>query len=134
MFRPAETRDLTDLAGFDPFKHDRRGEVAEGRMTVWEVDGAAVGYLTVTGSRFHGYPYLQFLCVRDDHRRRGIASALLRHAEERFAGKRVFVSTESTNAGMLALLGPRGYLRSGALAGLNRDGSEEVFFYKDVPG
>jgi ribosomal protein S18 acetylase RimI-like enzyme len=133
MIRPARAGDFDAIRRFDVFAGDRRSEIEEGRMSVWAAGGEVVGYVTVADYLFHGYPYLQFLCVREGHRRRGVASALVAHVEQAHRGARLFISTESTNAAMLSLIEGRGYCLSGALGGLNRDGSQEVFYFKDIP-
>jgi hypothetical protein len=53
--------------------------------------------------------------------------------EDNYQGRRVLISTEANNSAMLSLLNSRSYQYSGALTGLNRDGIEEVFFFKDIP-
>ena len=41
--------------------------------------------------QFHGCPYIRFLAVHEDHRRKGIASALVEHIERLDPGERHFL-------------------------------------------
>lgn len=130
--RPGETADEPFLRLFDEFKDRRAQEIAEQRLFVWVVQAEPVGYVTMAGDGFLGHPYVEFLCVHSRFRRRGIASGLLDYCEAQHGGRRVFISTESSNAAMLALLEARGYARAGSVSGANRNGSDEIFFFRDV--
>ena len=120
------------IRSFDEFKNRRAQELAEERLFVWTDGTEPVGYVTMARDGFIGHPYVEFLCVHPDYRRRGIASTLLLHCETQHAGRRLFISTESNNATMLALLEARGYVGAGSVSGANRDGSDEVFFFRDL--
>ena len=91
-----------------------------------------VAYISLSTNDFHGYPYIQFLCVESERRRTGIGNKLMDFVERRFVERRVFISTESGNEPMLNLLKKRGFQLSGKLHGLNKDDSDEVFFFKDI--
>lgn len=132
MIRSARPDDAAIIREFDIFAGDRGGDIINGRVFVCEIDRKVGGYISVASYRFHGYLYIQFLCIHKEFRRRGIASVLIAHVESQHANTRLFISTESTNTAMLCLLRTHGYCISGALSGLNRDGSQEVFFFKDI--
>ena len=131
MIRRAAPADVVAIEPLDPFAGDRRREAAEHRLLVWVANDQAVGYITTAAESFHGHPYIQFLWVHPDWRRRGIATRLMDYVEQHHIGQRVFISTESSNTPMLELLRRRGYSLAGALAGLNADGSDEVFYFND---
>jgi GNAT superfamily N-acetyltransferase len=133
VIRPGTPADLPAIAAFDPFGDSRADEVAAGRLTVFEREGRAVGFLTVATDALLGHPFVSYLAVVPEARRSGVGSALVADAEYRHAGLRLVVSTEETNAPMRALLAGRGYTVSGVLHGLNGDGPAEVFYYKDCP-
>ena len=133
MIRLGTLADIPVLDPFDPFGGSREEEVSGNRLHVFRDDeGKLIGYVSTAGYRFHGYPYVAFLLVHPGYRRRGIATKLLRHVEALHVGERIFISTESDNNEMLALLAKLQYQYSGALAGLNLDGVGEVFFFKDL--
>lgn len=134
MIRPATAADLATIDTFDPFAGDRAREAAEGRLLVTEAGGAVAGYVAWLPAGFVGRDYVTFLCVHPDHRRRGLAPALLRAVEARVGAGRLFVSTEEDNAVMLALLPREGWTLAGSVAGANDGDRAEVFFYKDLPG
>lgn len=132
--RAGTREDSPILDTFDPFGGNRDLEIAEGRLWVAAVDGTVAGYLSTTRSGFIGHPFVAYLCVAENHRRVGIASALMDAIEKHQIGKRLFISTEEDNQHMLALLDQRGYVAAGDISGLNdtHSGVDERFFYKDV--
>lgn len=135
MIRSGTLKDASRLADVDPFGGDRAVEARDGRLWIAaEDDGRLTGYASLARAPFHGHPYLAFVFVRVEDRRRGIATALLAHVEAVHRGGRLFVSTEAPNGPMRQLLAKRGYIEAGAVAGLNDDhgGAAEVFFYRDV--
>lgn len=131
--RLGRAEDLNAVRAFDEFSNYRAREIAEERLYVFEADSTVEGYLTMAGSPFLGHPYVEFLCVAPAHRRFGIARALLTHAESLHRGKRLVISTEESNEPMHLLLANRGYILSGSLGGLNRNGDPEVYYYKNIP-
>ena len=137
MIRRGTLEDADALAAVDPFGGDRAAEAREGRLWVCADDtGVARGYASLARCDFHGNPYVEFLFVRTEHRRQGVAARLLEAIEQRCRGRRVFISVEAPNAAMRQLLVGRGYTQAGALRGLNDDhgGAEEVFYFRDVRG
>ena len=131
VIRLGAIKDFDAIARFDPFAGDRREELAAGRVLVAEAGGRVVGYVTFSGSGFIGRPFVHFLAVAADHRRRGVGAALLRAVQERVGGRRLFASTEETNAPMTRLLEREGWTPAGCVKGVNDDGSAECFFYRD---
>ena len=132
MIRLGTYEDIQIIEPFDPFGGSREEEVSEKRLYMYESgEGTPIGYISTARYTLHDYPYVTFLLVQRGFRRRGIATELLNHIEMLHSGKRIFISTEADNKEMLSLLKKQQYQRSGSLSGLNRDGVEEVFFYKD---
>lgn len=135
MIRRGTLEDADALATVDPFGGDRAAEAREGRLWICaDAAGAPRGYASLARCDFHGNPYVEFLFVRAEHRRQGVAARLLDSIEQRCRGRRVFVSVEAPNAPMRQLLAGRGYTQAGALRGLNDDhgGADEVFYFRDV--
>lgn len=135
MIRQGNFGDVAALARFDLFGGSRVFDAADGRLHVFEnSDGGIVAYVSTAEYLFHGFPYVSFLAVRDDHHRKGIATELLHHVERLNAGQRLFISVESDNEPMISLLEKERFTRSGALSGLNdsHSGVDEIFYFKDV--
>ena len=132
MIRNGEKEDLAQIEAFDEFGGDRENEVSNKCLKVYILENKVVGYISVIDeSCLCGHPLILFLCVHPAYRLRGIASELLSEVEHRYIDQRLFVSTESNNSAMLSLIQKRGYLLSGSLSGLNDDGSDEIYFYKN---
>lgn len=131
--RAAMPDDILAVDAFDPFAHDLRQEVAEGLILVAEVRGRIAGYVSWKPKGFVGRDFISYLAVDPALHRSGYGRALLRAATGRFSGERVFVSTEVDNLRMLGLLEQDGWTAAGAVAGANRDGTAEAFFFKDIP-
>lgn len=133
MIRLGTFEDILVLDPFDPFGGSREEEVSGKRLHVFQNDeGKPIAYISIAGYKFHEYPYVTFLLVHPEYQRRGIATKLLVHVEALHAGERIFISTESDNEEMLALLARQQYQHSGSLAGLNGNGPGEIFFFKDL--
>lgn len=90
----------------------------------------AVGYLVFEHSFFER-GFVSMVMVHPAHRRSGIGSALLRHAENLCQSDRIFSSTNESNLPMQRLLLKFGYHRSGMVDDLD-PGDPEVFFSKQV--
>jgi ribosomal protein S18 acetylase RimI-like enzyme len=133
MIRPALPSDQDAIGAFDPFFGDRGREIVEGRMLVAEVGGAVAGFCTFSVDGFIGRPFVHFLAVAPSYRRRGVALALLRDVTRRIAAGRIFISTESHNTTMHAVLARDGWTFAGAVAAVNFDESPEWFYFKNLP-
>jgi GNAT superfamily N-acetyltransferase len=134
MIRIGTPDDFAAIDAFDPFAGDRREELAAGRVLVSETDGQVVGYTTFSQAGFIGRSFVHFLAVVPEHRRQGVAIALLRAVERSVGRGRLFASTEEGNAVMLRLLDRDGWTPAGCVRGVNDDGSAECFFYREVTG
>jgi ribosomal-protein-alanine N-acetyltransferase len=76
--------------------------------------------------------YVQILCVREDRRRQGLGSSLLRWAEERIfrESPNVFICVSSFNAGARRLYERLGFELVGALRELLVPGHDELLLRK----
>jgi ribosomal protein S18 acetylase RimI-like enzyme len=90
----------------------------------WDVLGFAV--LT---QEFFGEHFIELLVVHPDQRRRGVASALIRHIEQIVPTEKLFTSTNESNAPMQALCETLGFVKSGWIDNLD-DGDPEVIYFK----
>ena len=133
MIRLGREEDLPQIDAFDLFGGDRAGEIANGCLRVYLAENKVVGYISaIDESCLCGHPLISFLCVHPEYRRRGIASELLTKVEKQYKNQKLFISTESNNFVMLNLIEQRDYLKAGTLAQINDDGSDEIYFYREV--
>jgi len=131
--RPALRRDFPLIREWDEFWGDRRQEMQRGELYVAvDQEDMVVGYVRVARNEFLNFPLVAGLCVRPDHRRKGIGIFLMRHVDAVLAGLRVFCTTETTNNEMLALLEKVGYKIVGHVDALNSDGSRELILCRDT--
>lgn len=91
------------------------------------VNGTPAG-LAVMG-KFFSNPFLDLIVVAHRYRRSGVAAALLADIEAAHQGRKLFVSTNSSNTAMQALLLARGYVASGQVDNLDA-GDPELFFVR----
>ena len=123
--RKATSNDLGAIISFDIFAGDRSAEVERGECFV-ALEGERVAGYIVFNHSFYLKPFVQFLCVHPDFRRRGLADELLEYVEGLCDGDRLFTSTESDNLPMLSLLNRRGYRVSGVIENI-QERAEGVF-------
>ncbi len=130
---------LLDCLAFDhlavsgdlPRRDELTGAAHEGMMRVAVVDHRAAGYAIVS-SWFFGAPFLALVYVDAEVRGRGVGDHLVADFEERHDSRKLFTSTNLSNAPMQRLLRRRGWIASGLLHGLD-EGDPEIFFLRS-PG
>ncbi len=103
-------------------RQDERG--GEG---TWEV----VGYIA-SHRCFFGRMFIEHVMVAEAMRRRGVATALIRHVESRCRGRDVFTSVRASRAGACTFLERLEYEPAGELHGLNEDDPQR-FYLRRVP-
>ena len=127
--RQAKLEDFEEIAQFDMWGGDRKKEIAQGFVFVAGQEGKIVGYITLDQS-FYERPFLRYICIRRELRRKGIGELFMRFAEEQYKGKDLFSSTESDNLPMLQLFKKNGYKISGWIENLQE--SAEIIYYKNL--
>lgn len=120
------------LAADEMGTQERRREYARraiegGRCWLAESDGRVLGYV-VADTSFFSCPFVWLLVVAKEFRRRGVATALMRHAESLFAGDKFFTSTNESNLPSQALMESLGFVRSGRIENLDEGDPELVYF------
>lgn len=112
----------------------RRRDIWEAlrHANVWiaERDETAVGFAVAT-LHFFGFTFIEQLRVRRDHRRHGVAQALVAAVEAWSPTEKIFTSTNESNAPMRALLDRLGYIYSGTVDNLD-EGDPERFYFKQL--
>ncbi|PSB08510.1 hypothetical protein C7B62_16540 [Pleurocapsa sp. CCALA 161] len=132
MIRHGKIEDLEQIEIFDEFGGNRESEILRKSLRVYIVNNKVSGYISIIEkSCLCNHTLISYLCVHSEYRYRGIASLLLSKVEQIYTNQKVFVSTESNNLAMLSLIKKRKYTPSGSLSGLNSDGSDELYFYKN---
>lgn len=133
----ASARDLAALRAIDVLLVSRERQdailaesVAAGGCIVARDGAELAGYLT-WDLGFFNRPFVRLLVVVSAYRRRGIGRALVADAERAaVAHGELFISTETINAPMRALLLAEGYEPSGSIDHINGPGNAELIFYK----
>lgn len=132
MMRSGTISDLPSIDAMNVFSGSRSEEIEEERLHVFELDSAVVGFIVESRKGLLGRPLIEYLAVSQEFRRCNIASRLLEYVEAKHAKDRVFISTEAHNLPMLELLKDRGYIQAGVIAGANRNGADEIYFYREA--
>ena len=139
--RRATAADLSEIlradaiAERDERRHDYVSGAIRGEMgravRVLLVDAELIGFAVM--GEFFGHPFLERIATHPEHRRLGVAQALMTNLEIEFlahpGGDRLFVSTNESNTPMRTLLVKRGYKVSGVVENLDV-GDPELFFVK----
>lgn len=128
--RRATYDEAKSIKSFDPFIGDRRVDNWRGELLVCADGGAVLGFVTYSANLFFNRPFIGFLCVREGHRRRGIAAALVRRVLDLYDGLDVWVSTEEGNHPAERLFHKLGFSLKGRVEGLDHDRSVELFFHR----
>ncbi|MBC7912153.1 MAG: GNAT family N-acetyltransferase [Pyrinomonadaceae bacterium] len=129
QIRKAVPGDLEAINSFDIFSGDRSLDIERGECFVAVEEEQVAGFVVFNHS-FYLRPFIQFLCVATEFRRRSLADKLLEYVEGICDGDRLFTSTESDNLPMLKLFDRRGYRVSGIIENIQE--RAEVVFCKDV--
>ena len=83
----------------------------------------------VVNRKFVGEVFVDLLVVHPNHRRKGVASALIAYAEKTCPEQKIFTSTNQSNLPMQAVCAKLGYIRAGLIDHLD-EGDPEIFYVK----
>lgn len=132
--RLAAAEDFTDICAIDHLGQnpDRqnliRHSIQQRQCQVALIDTALVGYVILEYS-FFGLGFVALLYIHPAHRRGGIGTLLMQHAEDICTTEKIFTSTNLTNHPMQNLLASRHYKLSGVIHDLD-EGDPELFYVK----
>jgi len=139
--RPARAADAEALQALDglftgPMHSEAlfRKAIAEGKVGIAEVERDGVAGYVRWDYFWDDIPLCLTVCVRPEHRRRGIGRRLYAHIEDGFrrAGRAFWLSsTEETNDISIRFHEALGFRRIGALSDLGQDVAE-VFYRKEI--
>lgn len=128
IIRRATYDEAKTIKTWDVFIGDRRIDNGRGEMFVAIADEEIAGYIVFSPDMFFNKPFIRLLCVKENHQRKGIANALILKVLNTYAGLDVWTSTEAWNQAAMQLFEKLGFTNRGTIAGLNTDGTAEVFF------
>lgn len=106
--------------------------IKSGQCLIARTEDAPVGFAVLNQS-FYGHGFIALLIVHPEHRRRGVATALIRHIESVCPTEKLFTSTNESNEPMQRLCETLGFVRSGYIENLDA-GNPEIVFFKRVRG
>jgi ribosomal protein S18 acetylase RimI-like enzyme len=104
--------------------------LGQARVAVARSDGSVCGFVVVE-QNFFGNGFVSLLMVHPEHRRRGVATALMRIAERDCPTAKLFTSTNESNVAMQRLCERLGYVRSGYIDNLD-PGDREIVYFKNL--
>jgi GNAT superfamily N-acetyltransferase len=137
IVRRATSEDLHAVLELDriaPVGHERgpllTARVQSGEVILFEHEGRVSGYAVVRPQSFFGCDFVELLAVAAGDRRHGVGGLLLQQAVGLSSTKRIFTSTNRSNAQMIGLLEKEGWQFSGQLEGID-EGDPELVYYKD---
>ena len=102
--------------------------VEERRCYLTKIRDTLAGFVVIEQS-FYGHAFVSLLVVHPDYRRRGTASALIRHVESNCPTEKLFTSTNHSNTAMQHALEKLGFTRSGHIENLD-EGDPEIVYFK----
>jgi GNAT superfamily N-acetyltransferase len=124
--RNATIHDLPAIDSFDVFSGDRKPDIEAGEIIVAVWNEEVVAFLK-HNKRFYSRPFVSLVCVKKEHRRKGILKQLFKYVEDIYRGQPLlFTSTEADNFEMLSFLQKYGYQPSGSIENIQKV-SELVF-------
>jgi RimJ/RimL family protein N-acetyltransferase len=128
--------EIYEIDGIALRDDDRRShlwnELRDGFVWIAEREETALGY-AVANLHFFGNPFIELLVVHCDHRRQGVAQALIATIEAWVGSDKLFTSTNASNLPMQRLCERLGFVRSGQIDNLDEGDPELIYFKRLKP-
>ena len=105
--------------------------IQSGHCVVTKIGSTVVGF-AVADQSFFDQTFMRLLIVHPGHRRKGIATALIRHIEGTCPTEKFFTSTNASNVPMRRLCEALGFVKSGIIENLD-EGDPEIIYFKRLP-
>jgi len=109
--------------------------VRAGQCLVARIGGTMVGFgvLDQSYGPFNGQGFISLLITHPDHRRRGVATALIHHIEPICPTEKLFTSTDESNVIAQQVYESLGFVRSGYIENV-ADDDREIIYFKRLRG
>ena len=135
MIRNAATGDVDAIIAIDRIaateegrRQQIRGWVDGDCAIVALIDDQVVGYAALDYTFFY-QGFISMLIVQENHRRKGVAKALIWHLEETCRTEKLFTSTNESNGPMRELMATVSFEPCGVVHNID-DGDPEIFYFK----
>ena len=106
--------------------------VGDGRCLLARIGDSIAGF-GILEQIFYGQGFISLLIVHSDHRRRGVAKALVRQIESICPTEKLFTSTNESNVTAQRVYESMGFVRSGYIENLD-EGDPEIVYFKRLKG
>jgi len=107
---------------------DIANAVRAGQCLLARIGDVLAGF-SVLEQSFYGQGFMSLLIVHPEHRRRGVATALVRRVESICPTKKLFTSTNESNLTAQRTFEALGFVRSGYIENLD-EGDPEIIYFK----
>lgn len=128
--RRATNEEAKELHSFDEFIGDRRINNSRGELHIATIDEEIVGFIVITANWFFDHPFVNTVCVKKEHRKKGVGLALFSEVLKQYSEIDVWTSTEEWNTSAIRLFDKLNFECRGKLSEFNGDKSAELFFLK----
>jgi ribosomal protein S18 acetylase RimI-like enzyme len=106
-----------------------RDWIAKGECLVARAPGGDIVGFVIASCSFFAQSFIALVVVHPEHRRQGVATALIHAVEAQSPTAKLFTSTNQSNLAMQAVCESLGFVRSGLIENLD-EGDPEIIYFK----
>ena len=134
LVEKATEKDLESIWSLDcmvlgnPSRKDSLNSVVRASQCLIARIGKTMVGFGVLEQSFYGHGFISLLIVHPNHRRRGVATALIRHIESICPTEKLFTSTNKSNFIAQQVFEALSFVRSGYIKNLDEDDPEIIYF------